>query len=301
MKPVLLQINFSQDNLIVLNICLALIMFGVALNIRKSHFTQLINDKKSIATGLISQIFLLPALTFLLVLVLPVSTGTAMGMILVAACPGGNVSNYFSMVAKGNLALSVTLTAISSLLAFTITPLNFFFWTSLIPSLSGEMKLLEISFMQLFLNMVLVLLLPLIAGMWLADKKTSFAEKIGKPIRTISMVILMLFIVMAFYNNYESFRKNFLNIFWIVLVHNGLAFVGAYYFSKLLKNTEPVNRTVAIETGIQNSGLALVIIFTFFNANFDMAIIAAWWGIWHMIAGYGFALLMKNKKSNEII
>lgn len=300
MKPVLLQINFSQDNLIVLNICLALIMFGVALNIRKSHFTQLINDKKSIATGLISQIFLLPALTFLLVLVLPVSNGTAMGMILVASCPGGNVSNYFSMVAKGNLALSVTLTAISSLLAFVITPLNFFFWTSLIPSLAGEMKLLEISFMQLLLNMVLVLLLPLIAGMWMADKKTALAEKIGKPIRTLSMVILLLFIVMAFYKNYDAFSKNFLNIFWIVLVHNGLAFIGAYYFSKLVKNTESVNRTVAIETGIQNSGLGLVIIFTFFNANFEMALIAAWWGIWHLIAGFAFALLIRNIKSKEI-
>jgi len=300
LKPVLLQINFSQDNLLVLNICLALIMFGVALTIRKSHFTQLFNDKKAIATGLISQIFLLPALTFLLVLTLPVSTGTAMGMLLVASCPGGNVSNYFSMVAKGNLALSVTLTAISSVLAFAITPLNFFFWTSLIPSLSGEMKLLDVSIMQLLLNMVLVLLLPLVAGMWLAEKKSSLAEKIGKPIRTLSMVILFLFIAMAFYNNYEAFSKNFLNIFWIVLVHNALAFIGAYFFSKLLKNSETVNRTVAIETGIQNSGLGLVIIFTFFNANFEMALIVAWWGIWHLIAGFGFALLMRNKKNIEI-
>ncbi len=300
MKPVLLQINFSQDNLIVLNICLALIMFGVALNIRKNHFTELISDKKAIATGLISQIFLLPALSFLLVYFIPVSAGTAMGMLLVASCPGGNVSNYFSMVAKGNLALSVTLTAITSVLAFIITPLNFFFWTSLLPSLSGEMKSLDVSFMQLLINMVLVLLLPLIAGMWIADKKSALAEKIGKPLRTLSMVILFLFIAMAFYKNYESFSKNFLNIFWIVFVHNGLAFFGAYYFSKLLKNKETVNRTIAIETGIQNSGLGLVIIFTFFNANFEMALIAAWWGIWHLIAGFGFALLMRNKKINEL-
>lgn len=264
-------------------------MFGVSLNIQRSHFTQLIGKKKAIFTGLFSQLLLLPALTCLLAAILPVTPGMAMGMILVAACPGGNVSNFISMLAKGNVALSVTLTAISSLLAFVITPLNFFFWASLLPSLAPEMRVMEVNFFELLGNMVLILLVPLIVGMWIKSKYQSFADKIGKPIRILSMVILTAFIGMAFLNNLDSFLTNISTIFWIVLLHNGLALFIPYFFSKIIGNSEAVNRTIAIETGIQNSGLALVIIFTFFDGNFNMALVAAWWGIWHLIAGFTFA------------
>jgi BASS family bile acid:Na+ symporter len=119
-------IQFSESSLTVLNICLAIIMFGVALDIRWVHFTQLVGQKKAIATGLFAQIILLPLLTLLLISVLPISPGMALGMLLVACCPGGNVSNFFSQLARGHVALSVTLTAFSSLGAFFITPLSFF-------------------------------------------------------------------------------------------------------------------------------------------------------------------------------
>ncbi len=289
------HINFSPDNLFILNACLALIMFGVSLNIHVSHFTQLIGQKKAIFTGLFSQLILLPAITCLLAATLPISTGIAMGMILVAACPGGNVSNFFSMLAGGNVALSVTLTAISSVLAFIVTPLSFFFWASLIPSLSAEMRTLEVNFFQLLENMLLILFLPLVVGMWIAHKFEAFAEKIGKPIRILSMLILTGFITMAFAKNSEAFSINIASIFWVVLFHNGLALLVPYFFSRWLGNSETVNRTVAIETGIQNSGLGLVIIFTFFNGNFSMALVAAWWGIWHLLAGFSFAAFFRIK------
>ena len=289
-----LHINFSGDNLIALNICLAFIMFGVALNIKKSHFIQLAGEKKAIFTGLFSQLIIVPAMTFLLAITLPVSAGTAMGMILVAACPGGNVSNFFSMMAKGNVALAVTLTAVSSVLAFLITPFNFFFWASLIPSLSGEIKSLEVGFLQLLGNMTLVLLLPLLIGMWVSEKYENINIKIGKPVRILSVLILSSFIALAFYNNREAFLTHISSIFWIVFIQNGLALIVPYFFSKIIGNTEAVNRTIAIESGIHNSGLGLILIFTFFNGNFQMALIAAWWGIWHLISGFSYALIMRN-------
>jgi bile acid:Na+ symporter, BASS family len=294
-------IHFSPDSLIALNSCLAFIMFGVALEMKAEHFTQLLNQKKAILTGLFSQIILLPFITFLLVLILPISKGMALGMILVAACPGGNVSNFFSMLAKGNVALSVTLTAFSSLLAFIITPINFFFWASLAPNMATEVKEFNIDIPSLTTNMALILLLPLLAGMWMAKQFPSLTLKIGKTIRWLSILILAAFIVIAFSNNRNAFTSNFINVFWIVLLHNGLALLLSYFFSMSLKNDESTNRTVAIETGIQNSGLGLILIFTFFNGNPEMALVAAWWGIWHLISGFGFSLLTRARTLQSII
>jgi bile acid:Na+ symporter, BASS family len=294
-------IHFSPDSLIALNSCLAFIMFGVALEMKVEYFTQLLNQKKAILTGLFSQIILLPFITFLLVLVLPISKGIALGMILVAACPGGNVSNFFSMLAKGNVALSVTLTAFSSLLAFIITPINFFFWASLAPNMAMEVKEFNIDILSLTTNMALILLLPLLAGMWMAKQFPSLTLKIGKATRLLSILILAAFIIIAFFNNRNAFTSNFINVFWVVLLHNGLALFLSYFFSMSLKNDEATNRTVAIETGIQNSGLGLILIFTFFNGNPEMALVAAWWGIWHLISGFGFSLLMRARTLQSII
>ena len=235
-----------------------------------------------------------------MVLVLPISKGMALGMILVAACPGGNVSNFFSMLAKGNVALSVTLTAFSSLLAFIITPLNFFFWASLVPGLDTEVTAFEINFASLALNMILILLLPLLIGMWAAHQFPSFTASISKGLRTLSMLILVAFIGIAFFNNRDAFTANFVTVFGIVFLHNGAALLLSYYFSKSLKNEEANNRTIAIETGIQNSGLGLILIFTFFNGNPAMAIVAAWWGVWHLISGFTFATYMRTRSLEPV-
>ncbi len=289
-------IQFSESSLTVLNICLAIIMFGVALDIRWAHFTQLVGQKKAIATGLFAQIVLLPLLTLLLISVLPISPGMALGMLLVACCPGGNVSNFFSQMARGHVALSVTLTAFTSLGAFFITPLSFFLWGSILPSLATEIKSFEIDLVSLLVNMVAILLLPLVLGMSVASHLPRITQKIAQPVRIVSMFILIVFIIAAVLNNQDAFAVHLGNVFWIVLLHNGLALAAAYYFSKALKNTEDVNRTVAIETGIQNSGLALILIFTFFNGNTAMAVVAAWWGVWHLISGLAFASIMRKRK-----
>ena len=110
------------------NIVIALIMFGVALDIRWRHFIDLLKNPKSVVVGAVSQFLLLPALTFLLVLIVKPTPTVALGMILVAACPGGNISNFMSYLAKGNTALSVSLTAVSTSLAVLMTPLNFTLW-----------------------------------------------------------------------------------------------------------------------------------------------------------------------------
>ncbi len=294
--PEPVSIHFSPDSLTALNICLAVIMFGVALDIKVVHFTQLLNQKKLVLTGLLSQFIILPLFTVLLVAILPISNGMALGMLLVASCPGGNVSNFYSHMARGHVALSVTLTAFSSLAAFIITPLSFLFTVSLIPSLSTELKSLEINFISLMINMVSILLIPLLVGMWVSANFVSISKKIAAPIRILSMLMLTAFIAVAVVNNLEGFNAYLGDVFWIVLLHNGGTLLLAYYFSSMLKNSEEVNRTVAIETAIQNSGLALILIFNFFDGNTAMAVVAAWWGVWHLISGFAFAAFMRRRQ-----
>ncbi len=295
METAPIKINFSEGSITVLNVCLALIMFGVALGIKPDHFYQLRQDRKALFTGLFCQYIFLPVVTVLIIHVMEPPKDIALGMILVASCPGGNASNFFSMLANGNLALSVTLSAFTSVFCFLLTPLSFFFWSSLVPSLLLRVRTLEISFQDLFLNMVIILLLPLLAGMAFARYFPRSTLKVSKILRITSMLILVTFIVVAFAKNIEVFRDHILSVLWLVMLHNGLGLVGAYFFSAMLKNKESVNRSVAIETGIQNSGLGLILIFTFFQGNGSMALVTAWWGIWHLISGFAFAFLIRQK------
>lgn len=290
-----IKIDFSEGSIIVLNACLALIMFGVALGIKPEHFYELSRDRKALLTGLFCQYLLLPLITIALIYVIKPSQDIALGMILVASCPGGNASNFFSMLARGNLALSVTLSAITSVSCFLLTPMSFFFWSSWVPELMVRIHSMDISLPELLLNMTLILLLPLLAGMTVSRYFPMITSAIERRIKWLSMVILIGFIVGGLLRNLDVFRDHILSVFWIVIVHNGLGLIAAYLLSRRLGNTESVNRSVAIETGIQNSGLGLILIFTFFEGNGHMALVAAWWGIWHLVSGFAFAWYMRQR------
>lgn len=290
------HVQFSESSLLTLNVCLAFIMFGVALEIKPEHFYQLRHDRKAMITGLLGQYIILPVITVMLIFLLRPSPGIALGMLLVAACPGGNASNFFTLLAKGHVALSVTLTAIISLLAFLITPVSFFFWSSWVPGLTKSIRSFEIRFTDIFFTMPAILLLPLLAGMGFGHFLPKATRRISKPVQFLSILILVAFILVALYNNRENFINHIASVFWLVVLHNGAGLLAAYYFSRLMKNSEAVNRTVAIETGIQNSGLGLVLIFTFFDGNGSMALVAAWWGVWHLVSGFLFAYLMQRKQ-----
>ena len=292
MKDVLsnVRLDFSEDSLLFLNLSLAFIMFGVALGIETKNFRELVRNPKSVATGVFSQFIVLPALTFLLVWFLRPVQGLALGMILVAACPGGNVSNFFSALSKGNVALSITLTAIATVLATFMTPLNFELWSNLYlgDKLTVEVKMEAFKMVKMVFFLLVV---PLVAGILFTRKFPVFSKKISLPLRIISFIILIGFIVVAFLKNMELFTKYYHYIIWLVLLHNALALASGYAISKLFGNAEQDNRTISIETGIQNSGLGLVIIFTLFQGNGGMALITAWWGIWHIVAGIFISLV----------
>ncbi len=295
------RINFSNDSVGLLNFCLGFIMFGVALNLKKDNFISLINNKKAVFTGLASQFLLLPAFTFLLIFLIKPHPGLALGMILVAACPGGNVSNFYSMVGKGNIALSVTLTAIATVVAAFATPFNFSFWGNLSPETSEIIKSIGLSFTDMFKTVSIILVFPLLLGLLVSSKTPKIASMIEKPVKVISFVILMAFIAVATIDNLEVFKNYIHYVVALVLLHNLMALGIGYFTGKLFKNSEQDCRTISIETGVQNGGLALVLIFNFFDGNGPMALIAAWWGVWDIFSGYIIASLFayRSKRSTN--
>jgi len=302
-----IRLNFSPASLNMLNIALAIIMFGVALEIKLSHFVEIIKRPKSVLIGFLSQFVALPLITFLLTVIFKdyLTPTLALGMILVAACPGGNISNFISSLARANVALSVSLTAIATIGALFLTPLNFSIWGSWFIEIYSKtdanalVRPLEIDTVQMFRTVFLILGIPLILGILINTRFPGLAAKLVVPVKRLSIIIFSGIVILALSNNFSHFLQAIRFVFFIVLIQNALAFATGYGLGSLFKISPKDRKTISIETGIQNSGLALVLIFNpkIFPPEMElggMAIIAAWWGIWHIIAGLALAGYWSN-------
>ena len=295
-----LVINFDKSGLWMLNITLAIIMFGVALGITTEDFKRLFKNPKILFTGIFSQFILFPILTFLLVKAINPSPSIALGMFLVAACPGGNISNFMTQMAKGNSALSVSLTAFSTLVCLVMTPLNFQFWSNLHEPTATILKVIELDPFVLFRLVLLILGVPLVLGMIVRWKKPVIALKLMKYLKPLSILIFLLLIVIAFSQNFEIFLSHVHYVLFIVIIHNILGYILGFYFAKSMKLNFQNRKTLSIETGIQNSGLGLLLYFDFFYgiSGLDlggMALLVAFWGVWDIASGLLLATYWSKK------
>ncbi len=294
-----LTLNFNQQSLRLMNFCLSLVMFGVALELTVADFQRLFRSPRSVLVGLASQLLLLPAISYLLILVLNPTTSVALGMLLVASCPGGNLSNMFTVMAKGNGALSVSLTALATLVAIVTVPFNFTFWSGWYLQSQNEAPAISLSASQMIGTLLWVVGLPLLVGMLVNHYFPRFTQKARRTMRIISLVIFAAFIGAAFSANFNLFLQYVHLLLLIVLAHNALAYLLGYGVSALFRLKLSDRKAIAIETGIQNSGLALVIIFNFYDGLGGMAFLAGWWGIWDIITGlllaWGFARVGKGR------
>jgi len=290
-----IQIHFSQEALWLLNLCLAIVMFGVALDISPSDFKRLWRSPKSSLLGVASQFIILPALTFGLILILQPKPSIALGMILVAACPGGNISNFMTHLSGGNTALSVSLTAFATVAAIFMTPFNLQFWGNLYPPTASILRTISINPLDIFKTIALILGLPLILGMWWRSYQPELAQKMAKWLKPLSILIFIGFVAIAFSLNYDIFKKVIHLVILIVLIHNAVALSSGYLLARIFSLPLADQKTLTIETGIQNSGLGLLLIFTFFEGLGGMTIIAAWWGIWHILSGLAISWYWSGK------
>lgn len=296
-----IRLNFDDGNLVLLNLLLAFLMFGIALDLKVEHFRRLLAEPRKAIAGILAQYVALPLLTFLIVWVLKPCPSIALGIFLLGACPGGNMSNFLSSLAKGNVALSVTLTATSTLLAPIMTPFNFAFYGSLYPPTAELMREISVEPTELFTTIVVILGIPLIIGMVVNNKFPGFTQKIRKTIQVISVIIFLCFIVFAFLKNYAIFLDIIGMIFLLVLLHNGLAMLSGYGIAALFKMDFADKKCLAIETGIHNAALGLIIIFSFFEGMGGMAVVAGWWGIWDLVTGFLVATIWSRMAARTAV
>ena len=303
-----INVTMNAGGMNTINIVLAFVMYGVALGIKPHSFVEVFQKPKSVVVGVCCQLVLLPLLTFLLALLMDsvgwISWSMALGMILVASCPGGNISNFISSLSKANIELSVCLTAISTALAVLMTPFNFWLYGNLFlkfAAVHGEVPHLVIPLWDVFKTIFILLGVPLTLGILTSRYLPKLAEKMKKPFQYASIVFFLAMVVLSFMGNLDAFVKCIKYIFLIVLIHNLLALTIGFNTASIFKLPRRDRRTLTVETGIQNSGLGLVLllgtqIFASLPPHGGMLVITAWWGVWHIISGLAVAGFFNRSK-----
>ena len=292
-------LNFTPSSLILLNAILAIVMFSIALDLRKDDFTTLLAAPKPLLTGLTSQFIVLPTVTYLMIVAVEPRASIALGLILIAACPGGNISNFITHMAGGNTALSVSMTAFATVSATLLTPINIAFWGSLYPPTREILAQTSIDPIQIAITITFMLFLPLVIGIWLNTTKPEMATRVRRPMQILSMVIFVTFVVLALAANWSFFLSYAWMVAGLVLLHNALALGSGFTIASVMRLSPYNRRAITIETGIQNSGLGLVLIFGFFNGLGGMAVVAAFWGIWHAISGMALAKFLSRTEAQR--
>lgn len=306
------SINFGQGGMTIVNIILAFVMFGVALGIKPQTFKDVFKNPKSVIVGIILQWVGLPAVTFAIALALnPVITPMiALGMILVASCPGGNISNFISSLSKGNVELSISMTAVTTAFAPLVTPFNFFFWGSMysqIIAMRNDIPTLVIPFFPMLEQILLLLGVPIFLGLLFARYFPNATKKITKPAQVLSILLFIGMVIVSFSQNFQIFLDNIFYVFFIVMLHNACALATGYFGGKIARVPERDRRSFTVEIGIQNSGLGLILLFNpaifppeIWRGHYGgMLFITAWWGIWHIVSGLTVAYLFRRKPLAE--
>lgn len=257
-----------------ITILLGIVMFGMGMTLKLDDFKLILKYPKGVIIGIVSQFVIMPLLAFALAKIFNLSPEIAVGVILVGCCPGGTSSNVMTFLAKGNTALSVTITSCTTLLAPFMTP-------ALIYLLASEW--LPVSFMAMFMSVIKVVLIPIILGIIAQFLFKPLVAKSVDILPTISVVAIVLIVAAVVSGSRDRILETGLIIFAIVILHNGLGYLFGFLVAKLFKLTYDDQKAVSIEVGMQNSGLGAQLAM----AHFDpvSAVPSAIFSFWHNISG----------------
>lgn len=279
---------------IILSLVLATMVFSVALELRPQDFLGVARTPRAVVCGLIPQFILLPLATWLATLALDLPPNIEAAMILVAACPGGSLSNVITHMGRGNTALSVSISAIASLIALLATPFNFAWMVATNPATAGWLRTLEIDPSGIWVSLFLLLALPMAAGLALVRLQPGLAHRLRRPLGRFSLLALLGFIAIGLVRERHLLTLGLLPTLGLVVAHNALGLWLGWATARAMRVSVPDRRAVMIEGGMQNSGLALGIIGLQFNADLGMVVVASLWGIWHIVSGLSLAFLWRR-------
>lgn len=291
MSPDDIVLNFTPATLVLLNVVLGLIMFGIALDTPVADFKAVARKPKAFAIAIVAQLVILPAVTFGLTLILPVTPSIALGMILVACCPPGNISQVLTHRSGGSVALSVSMTAVGNLLYIVMLPVSLAFWGSLHPTARELLEAVELSPGQMLVEIFMIIGLPFLVGLFIRSRFTGFARRVEPFVRWFSLLALLAFIIGALAGNWQYFIAFLGIIVLVVTIHDGVALAIGYTTATVGGLDTRERKAMTFEVGIRNAGLGLGLVFTFFGGLGGMAIVAGWWGIWDIIVGLVVAAL----------
>lgn len=286
-----LVLNFTPGTLLILNAVLGLIMFGIALDTAPKDFRVVLRHPKPFIIAILAQLLVLPAVTFGLTLILPVSASMALGMIVVACCPPGNISQVLTHRSGGNVALSVSMTAVGNLLYIVAMPISIAFWGSLHPTGRELLHAVALNPWQMLLEIVLIIGLPFAVGLLLRAWLPAFAQRVQPFVRWFSLLALVAFIIGALAGNWAVFVSVIGTVLIVVAVHDAVALGIGYTTAVAGRLGTRERKAMTFEVGIRNAGLGLGLIFAFFGGLGGMAVVAGWWGVWDIIAGLVLATL----------
>lgn len=257
-----------------INILLGVIMFGMGLTLTLADFKKILKVPKSVITGVLAQYIIMPLVAYGLAVLFQLPAEVAIGVILVGCCPGGTASNVMTFLAKGNTALSVTITAVSTILAPILTP----FLTLILAS-----KWLPVSAGDMFFSIVQIVLIPIVLGIIIRIVFTKQVDKSVKALPLVSVVGIVAVAAAVVALNTEEIATTGLLIFSVVILHNLLGLLIGYVLAKLLRFDFTDQKAISIEVGMQNSGLGAALAVAHFSPI--AAVPSALFSVWHNISG----------------
>ena len=273
-------------------IILALIMFGLGLGLKIEDFTRVLKTPKDFIVGFISQLIILPIVAYLLIILLKTPPELAIGVMIIAAAPGGVTSNILTKFANGDVALSITLTAIISLISIITLPLIIFSSADLfgITNISQNISMIGIA-----LKMFLVVTVPVILGMIIRRFAENFVNSKIQLFEKLNLILFIIFFIAAFYEEKESFIDFLMQAGLITLSLNITMMIIAYYLGKTFGSGIKQQKCIALECGLQNGTLAIFVSTQLFGADIVYITPTAAYALIMYITGITFVFLLKNK------
>jgi len=267
---------------------LAVIMFAMGITLKTEDFRRVFSRPLEILTGVFAQYAVMPLLGFLLVFAFGTPPLVAAGVVLVGSCPGGTASNVITYLARGDLALSVTLTSVSTLLCPFLLPALMYVYAG---------RWIDVPVADLFISALQIVLLPVLLGVVLRKLLGRKSETVLPFLPSVSCLVIAFVVGIVVTLNAESIKTIGAAVFLIVIVHNALGITCGYLIAKAMGFGESSARAISVEVGMQNSGLAAAL--SHLHFGYLSALPAALFSIWHNISGAAIAWSWRSKRINE--
>lgn len=276
---------------VILPASLFIIMLGMGLALKPVDFKMVLVRPKAVALGVIAQMVMLPLLAYAVVLAFGMTGAVAVGVMILALCPGGTTSNLYTYLAKGDIALSVTLTSLVSLIAPFTVPLMIVLFMSL---LMGQEEYIQLPVLKTIIQLVVITIIPISIGMFINHKKPELSKNAEKPVKVFSILFLFFIVALIVLQNINNMGSYFAQAGLAAIVLNIASMMLGYFIGKLANLNEAQSKAIGIEVGFQNGTLAIVIALTLLQ-NTEMAIAATCYSLSMFVTGAIFAMILANK------